>query len=359
MTKRFLALGLLLWALPAFAHDETVSTSDVRIVDRTVVWRVDVGMGGLEKVVKLPATGADLTEKQLAEGKAAIAAYVARGLTIEIDGKPVVAQPGGLEPRYEPFLATGEPYIARVVQELRFDADQPIGKVRARVAFFSDITSQHRAMITVRWGDQGRQYVRLGVADLELSAVSLNPSRWSVLHEFGLWGMEHIFIGYDHIAFLLALLLVARGLRELVKIVTSFTVAHSLTLLLAALDLVRIPSQITEVLIAASIVYVAGENLWLKKADHRWWLTFMFGLVHGLGFATELRQRLAELPGSVLFPVVSFNVGVELGQLTIVSVTFPALILLRRKVGEARLVRWGSVPILVLGLLWLVQRLAA
>ena len=356
----------MLWPARARAHDETVSTSDVRVDDRVLVWRVDVGMGGLEKVVKFPATGPDLVERDLQASKRAVADYLRRGLTIDLDGRTVTPEIGPLEPRYEPFIASGQPYIARVVLELRYPAGRDIERIAARMAFFSDLTSQHRAVVTVRWGDRARQMVRLGPSDIDLDRASFVPSRWGVLREFALWGMEHIFIGFDHIAFLIALLLVARGWGELLKIVTSFTVAHSLTLLMAATDTVRIPSQVTEVLIAASIVYVAAENLWLqgRHSDHRWWLTFLFGLVHGLGFATQLRERLSELPGSVLFPVVSFNLGVELGQVVIVAAAFPMLLLLRRSADPARqgarrlrVVRFGSVPIMLLGVGWLVQRL--
>jgi hydrogenase/urease accessory protein HupE len=261
---------------------------------------------------------------------------------------------------YEPNPLTGQPYIGRVLVELRFRGERPIERVRAHVAFFSDLTSIHRALVVAHFGGKARQFVRQGPADLEL-VVGEGSTRWQVVGEFLRWGAEHIFVGYDHIAFLLALLLVAGGLVELLKIVTSFTVAHSLTLLLAALDLLRIPSRLTEVLIAASIVYVAAENLWLKRTQHRWWLTFLFGLVHGLGFATQLRERLSELEGSVLLPVVSFNLGVELGQIAIVSLAFPLLLLARRRLERAPrpqlLVRFGSIPILALGLYWFVERL--
>src|SRR5205814_5944636 len=103
----------------------------------------------------------------------------------------------------------------------------------------------------------------------------------------------------------------------------------SLTLLLAALDVIRIPSAVTESLIAASIVYVALENYFIKDGRHRWLLTFGFGLVHGLGFSSVLRARLQDLE-SIAVPVVSFNLGVEAGQIAILLVALPVLILIRR-----------------------------
>jgi hydrogenase/urease accessory protein HupE len=335
-----------------------VSTSEVIVEGPVVIWRVDAGLAGLAKLVHLPPLDT-ITAADLAAARAPVTAAVARGLTVTLDGHPVLPEIGTVAPGYEPGV---EP-PTRLLVTLRFAAVRPIEVLRARVAFFSDLTRQHRAVITVRWGAGVRQLVRLGVTELELRAADFTPSRLSVVREFLAWGTEHIFLGYDHIAFLLALLLVAAGWGELLKIVTSFTVAHSLTLLLAALNVVRIPSRLTEVLIAASIVYVAAENLWQaargRSPRQRWMLTFGFGLVHGLGFATELRQRLATLPGSVLLPVVSFNLGVELGQMAIVAAVFPLLAAVRRG-GEARgvlMIRWGSAAILLLGLGWLIERL--
>jgi hydrogenase/urease accessory protein HupE len=186
-----------------------------------------------------------------------------------------------------------------------------------------------------------------------------------VVREYLVWGIHHIFVGYDHVAFLLALLLAVTRLRELLLIVTSFTVAHSVTLFLSGLGLLRIPSRISELLVAASIVYVAVENLRRvgKPLPRRWLLTFLFGLVHGLGFATELQERLAEVGGRVLLPVLSFNLGVELGQVAIVALVYPLLGWMRRaptepqrRLRQNRLLRMGSVPILLLGLYWLLDR---
>lgn len=360
MIRALIVALVLAAAAPALAHDETVSTSDVTVAGDTLTWKVDVGVAGLEKVVTLPRPEAELTVADLETAKPAVAAYLTRGLTVRLNGAASVAEIGAIEPRWEPSTITGQPVISRVALLLRYRASQPIRRADSRVAFFSDLTKQHRAVITVRWNGDVRQQVRLGVADLTLEAPRAAASRWSVMREFLAWGAEHIFIGYDHIAFLLALLLVATRVTELLKIVTSFTVAHSLTLLLSALEIVRFPSRLTEILIAASIVYVAIENMFLRTTRHRVWLTFGFGLVHGLGFATQLRDRLSELPGSLILPVVSFNVGVELGQIAIVSVAFPLLLLLRRAASERGvplLVRWGSVPILLLGLGWLIERI--
>jgi hypothetical protein len=136
-------------------------------------------------------------------------------------------------------------------------------------------------------------------------------------------GVKHIFLGYDHIAFLMALLFV-RKFADLLKIITAFTVAHTLTLALAVLQIVKLPPQLVEIGIAVTIMYVAAENLWKNEFSHRWMLTFGFGLVHGFGFASVLREL--GLPSAGLArSLLSFNLGVEAGQIVIVALLWPAL----------------------------------
>ena len=176
-------------------------------------------------------------------------------------------------------------------------------------------------------------------------------------------GIEHIFLGYDHIAFLVAIVLWARRLVPVIKVVTAFTIAHSITLSLAALQIVVIPSTIVEPAIAASIFFVAVENFFSRNVDGRWRVTFTFGLIHGFGFAGALREM--GLPANAVVPALAaFNIGVEIGQIAIVSIVVPALILLDRlfaadrtkPVRAAALVYTLSAVITVLGSYWLVTR---
>jgi len=168
-------------------------------------------------------------------------------------------------------------------------------------------------------------------------------------------GVMHIFTGYDHLAFLLGVVLVGGSFKTIVKIVTSFTVAHSITLALAALGIVVLPSRIVESGIALSIMYIAVENLFFQKFDRRWIITFFFGLVHGFGFAAALSEihLSRDLLATALF---SFNVGVELGQVSIVALLLPALWYLRKQSYNTMVVRLASCVILALGGYWLWQR---
>lgn len=185
------------------------------------------------------------------------------------------------------------------------------------------------------------------------------PEPESLLSQMGrfVWlGVEHIFLGYDHIMFLLALIVVGSRLGELVRIVSAFTVAHSITLVLATLEWVSLPPQLVESGIALSIAYVAAENFWLKRTDYRWVLTFGFGFVHGFGFASVLRD-LGLPPRGLVASLLAFNVGVELGQVAIVGVVFPLVLSLARTPHHRFVARIASAVILLFGVGWLVERI--
>jgi hydrogenase/urease accessory protein HupE len=175
-------------------------------------------------------------------------------------------------------------------------------------------------------------------------------------------GVEHILTGVDHLLFLLGLLVACRRFRTVAAIVTCFTVAHSVTLALAALDVVTLSSRVVEPLIAATIVFVGAENL--VRGDEprgRWLLAFVFGLVHGLGFAGALKEIGLGAGGtSIAGPLVAFNLGVELGQLAVAAPLLFVIWKLRRLPWFSRHgARAVSLIVAAVGLVWLAQRLFA
>lgn len=191
---------------------------------------------------------------------------------------------------------------------------------------------------------------------LDISAAS--RSALEVAVEFFQHGVEHILTGYDHICFLLAVILWANKFWPVVKVVTAFTIAHSITLSLAALGIVALPSALTEAAIAASIVYVAVENFFSRNFAKRWHDTFLFGLVHGFGFASGLLE--IGVPQHAVAPALaSFNIGVETGQIAIVLVVVPLLVLsdrLSRGERSKKLVYAASGIIALLGGYWFLMR---
>lgn len=341
------ALAVAAWTiLPAAAqaHDDLVTGVDIEVNGARVAVTIAVPADALSRA--LGGVGAD---------DSAVARALGAGLSVAADDR--AAAP--------PTVAPAGPEAARVARTFVFDARVAPQRLRVTLDPLATLGGARRIVVRVRWDDRERRLVEDAPATLSLRRGQ-GTSSGGVALEFVGWGLVHIFRGWDHLAFLLALLLGVTRLRALLAIVTSFTVAHSTTLLLASLHLVRVPARAAEALIAFSIVYVAVENLgWgLPVLRPRWLLTFAFGLAHGLGFATQLRERLGELPGPVLLPVLAFNVGVELGQIAFVAAVFPALAWLRRArtphaaaLQQRRLARVGSVPILLVGLYWLVDRL--
>ncbi|MCH8952266.1 MAG: HupE/UreJ family protein [Proteobacteria bacterium] len=176
-------------------------------------------------------------------------------------------------------------------------------------------------------------------------------------------GAEHLSTGYDHVAFLLALLLWARSVWAVVKVITAFTLSHSITLSLAALDLVSLPSAVVEPLIAASIVAVALENFFDRRIERRWRVAFFLGFIHGFGFAGALRD--IGLPqDALLIALAFFNIGVEIGQVAIVAIVVPLLLVIDRLTTRApaaparrpALVYAVSALIAGLGGYWFIER---
>ena len=189
--------------------------------------------------------------------------------------------------------------------------------------------------------------------------------RWAVIETFVVSGIEHILIGPDHILFLIGLLLLGGTVRRLALIVTAFTIGHSITLSLAALDLVSPPARFIEPLIALTIVVVGADNLLVLRdkpkasaaLDLRPLLAVVFGLIHGFGFAYVLKEF--GLPQAALgWSLFAFNVGVEIGQLLIVAVVAGLLLLVRaRSETIARqLALLGSIAVILAGTYWFVQR---
>ena len=238
-----------------------------------------------------------------------------------------------------------------------------------QLPILAELSPGHTHLARVDAG--GHTVERVARASAPGFEVEATPSVLSEAGRFLRLGMEHIFTGWDHLAFLLGLLLLGGSLPQLAGIVSSFTLAHSVTLALAALGVVSIPASIVEPAIAASVVAVAAENLWALRPGagasarvaeavrRRWRLTFCFGLVHGFGFASAL-QELALPRGALAAGLVSFNLGVELGQLLVILAAVPLLRLARRQpVARVRAAPALSWALAALGVLWLGERITA
>jgi hydrogenase/urease accessory protein HupE len=207
------------------------------------------------------------------------------------------------------------------------------GPVRVAYPLLRRLRPGHTLFVTVRLPDEVLTATLTETRPLWHQAAK--PDALASVAQFFLLGLEHILIGTDHLLFLFALLLLPARLAEIVKIVTAFTVAHSITLTAAALGAVSLPGWVVEPAIALTIAYVGLENFFRHSSNRRWLLTFGLGLVHGFGFAGILAETNLPRDGQAL-SLLAFNTGVEIGQLAMVLLVMPALAVLRRPVVSGR-----------------------
>jgi hypothetical protein len=347
----FVAVCGLALTATAEAHEAGSAVLRVRLADDHAEVTYALPLRALAAVVpNLDPNGDGLlspTESRSAASQLAIA--VVQGLSLRTADGALAPSVIGLVPasrQAQPLGETGA--LLGVV--LRYPA--PTSELRVRYLLGSKSELPRKLLVELPSGNTGI----LGAGQDELSWRPATNAE--VVGELALEGGRHIFAGWDHLAFLLALLIVTRKPKKVLLLVSAFTLAHSVTLGLTALGVVSPPLPLVEALIALSIVYVAFENLILRGGQHRAALTFGFGLIHGMGFGSAL----AELDLSNPLPaLLGFNVGVEVGQLLVVAAVLPILALIRRKPALYKhiVVTGGSVAIGSMGVYWLVERLGS
>ena len=318
------------------AHDPGLSVLDIRIEQRQIV-----------AVLSLAAADAAIVG-----GRDAFSKLIPDALQLSLDGRSISPSAttiwsddnGGLHGR----MLYDRPSGSRLV---------------LRSTIVSHLARGHRELLSIRAPDGAVLSERMldaasDEAATDISAVGGATS--SSAARFLLLGVEHFLTGYDHLLFLAGVLVVLRGWRDVVQTITAFTVAHSITLALATTGLVLIPGRIVEPLIAASIVYVGIENLLRDVQGSRWKLTFGFGFVHGLGFATVLRDLGVGTngQGAIALPLASFNAGVEIGQMAVAGLLVPVFWWLgARPASRLRFAAAWSVLVIAAGSYWLVERI--
>jgi hypothetical protein len=310
---------------------------------------ISVAGQSVRYALSLPGEGLGDATRDLRE----LASAVARHVTIEGDGAACAAVPGETRPP-----SAGRASIEIVVL---YACAAPIRTLSIRDGIDALLGVDHHTIADIQWPGGARQVIfEKGQRQASVAVTSDAPAERGSASQFLFYlglGVEHIIGGIDHLLFLLALLALSTSLWQTVKIVTAFTVAHSITLSLAVLGLVKVPPSIVEPLIAASIVWVAVENLVAPAgAARRWLVAGAFGLIHGLGFASMLVE-LGVPQDAVVRALVGFNIGVELGQLAFVAVVMPPLVWASRSGRLPRLPQILSVIVAVVGAVWLVERL--
>lgn len=365
----------LITLLPAFiligpaatvhAHKPSDSYLSLEVDGARIAGRWDIALRDLDYAIGLDSNddGA-ITWGEVRARHDAIAAYALARLHIAGEGSPCPM-------RAVEHLVDAHSDGAYSVLRVAADCARPPSALDLRYALFADLDPQHKGLLRLEY--QGRtQTAVLGHdrPEIRIDLAGASPSRQFL--EFGREGVWHIWIGFDHLLFLVTLLLPAvlyrlrdrwrmvpafqPALWDVVKIVSAFTAAHSITLSLATLSVVHLPSRWVESAIAASVVLAALNNLVPVVQGRRWVVAFGFGLIHGFGFASVLAD-LGLPQGATLLALVGFNLGVEVGQLAVVAAFLPVAYALRRSwVYERVVLVPGSIVIVMVASVWLVER---
>ncbi len=343
-----LAQGMVLWTvLEARAHEFSTSYSVIAVDGPNVEARFVINGTELHNGPTLDTDGDDrVTEDEVLAGLDRFAEAIVAHYDVSIPGS---------SPRV-PELA-GWRFVAPSVLELTFayTFDQDANDLHV-VSRLDQVTqANHSHLIQIGADAEARQAILTrDVPEITIDYAAGIPLSVTA-YEFLFLGIEHIAVGYDHLAFLAGVIMATTALGSLVKIVTAFTVGHSVTLALASLDVVSLPPRFVESVIALSIAYVAAENFLGRKLVDRWILTFFFGLVHGFGFSSVLRD-LGLAPGHMVLSLFSFNLGVEVGQLVFVLVLVPFLVAVGKSRWKEPVTATVSVAVMTLGFYWFVER---
>ena len=359
------ALLLLVFTAPAFAHKSSDSYLRIDIEQAHITGAWDIALRDLDFALALDVDGdGELTWGEVRTARARIYDYAFTRLRLQADAASCPINPNDL-------LIDSHSDGAYAV--LRFNAQcaQAIDVLGIDYQLLFELDVQHRGL--VRLTANGATQSAVFAPDTRTQKLSLGTG--SALSGFGSYvqlGMQHIVSGIDHLLFLFALLLpsvlrrvdntwhsverLPSALIDITKVVTAFTLAHSLTLALAVFGVVQLPSMLVESAIAVSIIVAALNNVWPIFSERRWTLAFAFGLMHGFGFSgalTDLGLAREQLASALL----GFNLGVELAQLGFIALLLPMMFALRRRVPYVRTVLApGSALIALMGTVWLLER---
>jgi hypothetical protein len=366
MMRALLGLLLLLSTVPALAHKPSDSYLTLKVQGKQVTGQWDIALRDLDMAIGLDADGnGELTWDEVKARHGAIAAYAVSRLSLAV-------KDGGACPlRVTEHLLDDHSDGAYAVLRLAAECKAEVSVLDVDYRLLFDIDPQHKGLLRLEHDASTSTAIFTPDAPRQALAIA-GASRWTQFADYVKHGVWHIWIGFDHILFLLSLLLpavlVLQGRRwvagasfrhaciDVLKIVTAFTLAHSITLSLAVLGVIAVPSRIVESAIALSVVLAALNNIWPLFQRRRAVAAFAFGLIHGLGFASVLLDL--GLPAtSLLLSLVGFNVGVEIGQLCIVAVFLPLAFAARNSAFYRKIVLiGGSAVIVAIAMVWLIER---
>ncbi|MBK7875998.1 MAG: HupE/UreJ family protein [Planctomycetes bacterium] len=367
-------LAVLLAALLA-VHPNSVSSSRVTVDGARVALELRCQVRTL--VEALPELDRDddgeLRPSELDAGRSSIEAYVREHYVVHADVADTARSGTALVPSLVHIapakggIAGALPGEALVDFSFELECERAPRSLGLDTTLFRESDPWHRDHAEIAWNGAAPVAKLLWVEEPQWIFRPESAPSGGVVGAYVHLGVEHILLGYDHVAFVLALVVASRRVRALLVVVTAFTLAHSLTLASAAMGWFDLPGNVVEPVIALSIAWVGARNVLAEAPKRLWPEAFGFGLVHGLGFAGAVRETLAAEPEK-LGALFGFNVGVEVGQLAIVGVALVLLALLRRGRDEAEgaralaptgVRRATAACVAVLGLYWFAERVLA
>jgi len=357
-TGRAFTLGVVLLAFLVLSNSavsavqRTSPTNGlVQITGDRVDFSLTVPVRGLALATGFAADPDRLEPESVLQGQRdALINYVAQRIGVQAQGQDCLLKSRSIDLSSLPET---------ILFSLVFRCPSRIDRLTVRYGLLFEIDPDHRALGRIVLPDGEREYLldsSMSVADFDVAASSPGSTGWQDLFVVFRLGIDHILIGYDHLAFLFALVIVATRFATVFANVTVFTVAHSATLALAWFEVVRVPSLWVETLIALSIAVIALQNVLWRGFTHRWAWAGVFGLVHGLGFYGTI-GGLDLARTSVLSTMLAFNLGIEAGQVAVVGLVYLPLVYWARHAWYRPTATIGSGLILVLACWWAVDRL--
>ena len=355
MIKKWVMLIVAIFAIigftvpVAFAHTtDSEAYSNITEKNGTITYVLRMNMDQLRIVItpndpEISNYSPEVINRFLQDSKTDVESYLLSNIKLHADGLPL----DGTLIQLQATEVNKTPYVEAV---LEYPIKQkPEQFILSYNLFFDDLDQWHTNYVTIDLNGQKQNPVfTYDSREIHLGELSY----FHTIKQFLWLGMEHLITGYDHILFLTALLIGATSIKMILKLVTAFTAAHTVTLILAGLHIVTLPGRFVESAIALSIVYVAVNNLLKLNTEHNVWLAFGFGLIHGFGFAdilSEMRMDRGQFASSLL----TFNLGIEIAQVFIVLLIYPVIQYIRR-------IKWTisaiSTTITLFGVVWYIER---
>lgn len=342
LTLLILILFHSLFLSSAFAHtNNSEGFSNIEVKEKSLDYELKLDLEELGHALDKETEQQELIDNKIVQQ------YVNAKLKLYADSEAI----NGTVVKTDIEMIEDRPFA---VINLAYNMDKPEKLVVEYNMFLDDSDPSHANFASIKMnGEQQEKILSFESREIEIGEVSFLQTT----QQFIVLGLEHIFTGYDHILFVISLLIGAKTIRHIFTLVTAFTIAHSITLALATFEIILLPSRFVESAIALSIVYIALINIFNKDSKPQPWLAFGFGLIHGFGFAGILSEMKLDT-NHMAASLFSFNIGIEIGQLIIVSIAFPIILWIKKI--PLKPIKWvipsTSIAILAFGLVWFIQR---